>query len=333
MNIEEQIIYRVLQVLQEKTGLKGRWYARTGKKNTDGQLELKANMLKHLFTVEIKKEIKAVHFPVFQQLQKDHGDLIIIGETIYPGTREQLRKLNLNYIDVAGNCYIVKDDWFFLIDGLKTDAPVTVKKDRAFNKTGLLLVFHFLNDENYLNVTYRQMADDYDIALGNINYIITSLKDQGYILPAGKKRLLLTEKKRLLDEWIPAYGEKLKPLLKIGDFRFINGNEKEWEKIPITNYETQWGAEPAAKLLTNYLKPGKLTLYTTDTKRELLKKYKLAPQTNGILEIYRRFWKFNAGGVDTVPVILVYADLINTGDPRNLETAKRLYDGFLKDQF
>jgi len=331
--MEEQVIYKVIQVLQEKAGLKGRWYARTGKNDIDGQLELKADKQKQIFPVEFKRDVKAIHFPLFQQLRDTHGDLIVIAETIYPGVRAQMRNLGLNYIDVAGNCYIRKNDWFFLIDGLKNETPAPLKKDRAFNKTGLLLVFHFLNDENYLNVTYRQMADDYGIALGNINYIINSLKEQGYILQQGKKTLRLTQKKRLLDEWILAYEEKLKPLLKIGDYRFINGNDKEWEKIPITDYHTQWGGEPAAKLLTAYLKPAKLTLYTTESKTMLLKTYKLAPQDNGVLGIYKKFWKFNMGPLDTVPPILVYADLVNTGDPRNLETAKKLYDGLLAAQF
>jgi hypothetical protein len=30
---------------------------------------------------------------------------------------------------------------------------------------------------------------------------------------------------------------------------------------------------------------------------------------------------------------LVYADLINTSDPRNLETAKMVYDEWLKDKY
>jgi hypothetical protein len=333
VNIEEQVIYKVIQVLQERTGLKGRWYARTGRKNVDGQLELKGDRHKYIFPVEFKREVKQIHFPQFQQTREQAGDVIIIAETIYPAIREQLRNLGLNYLDAAGNCYIKKDDWLFLIDGFKTEQVNPVKKDRAFNKTGLTLLFHFLNDENYLNVTYRQMADDYDIALGNINYIINSLKDQGFVIQLDKKNLRLARKKELLDEWIAAYEEKLKPLLKIGDFRFINGNEKEWEKIPLTNYETQWGGEPAAKLLTGYLKPGKLTLYTVESKTSLIKKYRLVPQDNAILMVYKKFWKFNLQNEDTVPPILAYADLINTGDPRNLETARKLYDGLLKDQF
>lgn len=331
--MEEQIIYKVIQLIQERTGLKGRWYARNGKKNIDGQLELKGDNNKYTFPVEFKKEIKPIHFLQFQQAREQAGDLIVIAETIYPAIREQLRKLGFNYLDAAGNCFIKKNDWLFLIDGFRTEAINPIKKDRAFNKTGLTLLFHFLNDENYLNVTYRQMADDYGIALGNINYIINSLKDQGFVVQLDKKRLRLARKKELLDEWIAAFEEKLKPLLKLGEFRFINGNEKEWEKIPLTNYETQWGGEPAAKLLTGYLKPGKLTLYTVENKTNLIKKYKLVPQEQAVLTVYKKFWKFNLNYEDTVPPVLVYADLINTGDPRNIETARKLYDGLLKDQF
>jgi hypothetical protein len=41
----------------------------------------------------------------------------------------------------------------------------------------------------------------------------------------------------------------------------------------------------------------------------------------------RKFWKFeNHGYVDMVHPILVYADLLATGDPRNIETAKIIYE-------
>ncbi|VTP87285.1 type IV toxin-antitoxin system AbiEi family antitoxin [Sphingobacterium daejeonense] len=38
---------------------------------------------------------------------------------------------------------------------------------------------------------------------------------------------------------------------------------------------------------------------------------------------------FNDKRPNVVPTILVYADLVNTGDPRNIETAKKLIDGLL----
>lgn len=332
MNTGEHIIYKAITILEEKTGLKARWYESLRDKLFDGRIELKSGTQKYAFLAIVKKEVRNTHLTAFLQLKAQHDNLIVIAETLYPIIREQLRKMGLNYIDTAGNCYIKKNEWHFLIEGFKTDQPPQTNKDRAFTKTGLLLVFHFLNAPQYLQTTYRQMAEDYDIALGNINNIINSLKEQGYLVMVDKKDLRLIKKKELMDEWITAYEQKLKPTLLIGNFRFLNGLEKDWQKIPLKNTETQWGGEPAANLLTGYLKPAEFTFYTLETKPALIKKYRLVPDENGKLAIYKRFWKFIVPG-DTVPPILVYTDLINSGDPRNIETAKRIYDGLLKDQF
>lgn len=331
MNTQEQIIYKGIQVLEEKTGLKARWFASLRDKGLDGRIELKKGAQQKSFPIIVKKEIKNTYLVNLLQLKEDQPGFLIIAEVIYPTIREQLRKIDLNYIDTSGNCYIKKDDWIFLIEGFKTEVTTTIK-EKTFTKTGLLLVFHFLNDEKYLNVTYREMAENYQTALGNINKIMNSLKEQGYLARLDKKELKLIRKKELLEDWIPAYEQKLKPTLLMGTFRLLNGFDKDWAKIPLKNTETQWGAEPAANLLTGYLKPARLTLYTLENKLHLIKKYRLVPDEKGVLALYKRFWKFNVTA-NTVPPLLVYADLINTGDPRNIETAKRLYDGLLEDQF
>lgn len=332
MNIEEQVIYKGMQVLEEKAGLKGRWFASLKDKGLDGRVELKKGLQKNAFPIIVKKEIKNTYLVNLLQLNAELPDLLVIAEVIYPAIREQLRKMEVNYIDTSGNCYIKKNDWVILIDGFKTDVPVAINKERAFTKTGLLLIFHFLNDEKYLNITYRQMAEDYQTALGNINKIINSLIAQGYVIRVNKKELKLTQKRELLEEWITAYEQKLKPNLFMGNFRMLNGLDRDWEKIPLKNTETQWGGEPAANLLTAYLKPAKLMLYTLENKVHLIKKYRLVPDDNGNLAVYKRFWKFNVIA-DTVPPILVYADLVNTGDARNIETAKKIFDGLLENQF
>jgi hypothetical protein len=333
MNNYEDVVDKALQLLEAKTGLKGRWYANATDKNTAGKLELRQGATKVTVPAIYKKDVKAVQLVPLQQLKETYPDLMVIAEVIYPAIREQLRQIAVNYIDASGNCYIRKNDWVILVEGFKTATPKLQRKERAFTKTGVMLLFHFLNDENYLNVTYRQMAEDYNIALGNVNYIINSLKEQDYLIRVGKKKLRLTRKPALLAEWITAYEQKLKPALNMGNFRFLNGFDADWKKLPLKNNETQWGGEPAANLLTNYLQPAKLTLYTLENKIDLIKKYKLVPDEKGNLGIFRRFWKFGQTNDEAVPPILVYADLINTNDTRNLDTARKIYDGLLKDQF
>jgi len=331
--MEERVIHRAMQILEEKTGLKTRWYANAKDKTFDGTLEIKGERKKYKLPAIFKRDIKNIHLVQFQEIKDLADDFIIIAEVIYPGIRERLRGMGMNYFDMAGNCYIKKEEWIFLIEGFKNEQRLELKKEVTFTKTSLLLLFHFLNDEDYLNATYRQMAEDYGIALGNITKILKAFKAQGYLLQYDKKTLRLKNKKQLLDQWVNAYEFKLKPTLEIGRFRFTTGLDKEWKKIPIKIEETQWGAEPAAELLTGYLKPGILTFYTASLKGDLIKHYRLAPDPKGNLFVYKKFWKFHNPAEETVPPILVYADLINTGDPRNIETARKIYDGLLKDQF
>lgn len=329
MNTTERLIYKNLQALKSKTGLEGKWLAGVRDKLTNGKIELSNGGQQKLFTGVVKNEVKNTHLVHFVHLNENFPGIIVIAKIIYPAIREQLRRLGLNYVDGNGNCYIKQHDWLFLIDGQKAENPVLVNKDRAFTKTGLQLVFHFLADERYIKSTYRQMAEDYDTALGNINNIVTSLTEQGFLVRTAKKELKLLRKKALLEKWINTYDQKLKPSLYVGSFRLPGGPEHPWRNMLVKNTETQWGSEPAANIIADYLKPILLTLYTTETITELIEKYRIVPDEKGPLKIYRKFWKFNRPS-DTVPPLLIYADLVNSGDPRNVYTAKNIYDRFLK---
>jgi hypothetical protein len=60
---------------------------------------------------------------------------------------------------------------------------------------------------------------------------------------------------------------------------------------------------------------------------------KLKRETNGNVEILKRFWNFNHDRpdpdnkhLDLVHPVLIYADLLATGDARNIETAEIVYE-------
>lgn len=101
------------------------------------------------------------------------------------------------------------------------------------------------------------------------------------------------------------------------------------EKILLAKNKTWWGAEPAADIYTNDLKPGELTLYTVETKRELMKNYRMIPNDKGPIKVYQKFWQLDDienNKLPTAPLLLVYADLINTGDRRYMQTAQKIYE-------
>jgi hypothetical protein len=60
-------------------------------------------------------------------------------------------------------------------------------------------------------------------------------------------------------------------------------------------------------------------------------KQRLRKDPQGDVEILRRFWNFTTVDqrADVVPPLLVYADLLATGDERNTETARMVYEKYL----
>ena len=93
-----------------------------------------------------------------------------------------------------------------------------------------------------------------------------------------------------------------------------------------------WGSEIAAKLLTKYLRPETVTIYSESNRPQLQARYRLQRDPNGRVELLRRFWKFDQWeqkDLQTAPPLLVYADLVSTADDRNLETAEMIYEQYI----
>lgn len=267
--------------------------------------------------------------------QLKNNKTIVIAESILPKTRELLREEEINYLDINGNCFIIgenpKENLFLYLDGQKNKVYHKETYNRPFTKAGLKVVYQFLLNPDLINQTYREIAERAGIAIGNIKQIIDRLKEEGFLLRKNKNEFALIKTQDLLDKWTKAYGDRLKPALEIGTFRFLNPNDfLHWQNIHLDLKKTCWGAEPAANLWTNYLNPGVLTLYTEETRLDLIKKYKLIPEINGNVKVYRKFWKPDDTTENKVNPLLTYADLILTEDMRCLETAHMIYDKFIQ---
>ncbi|MEX8547876.1 MAG: type IV toxin-antitoxin system AbiEi family antitoxin [Mucilaginibacter sp.] len=315
------------------TGIEFHWKALD--KEIDGEVDLFFNKEKlHLF-VETRNELRQHQLPQIFALAEKYKPLMIVANHIFPTIKEALREEKIAYLDAAGNIYLHVNKHFVWIDGNK---PIEIKKtvtNRAFTKTGLKVVFHLLQNKEAIQQTYRQIAGATDVALGNINNVISGLKETGFVLQIDEKRMQLQNKKALLERWIAGYRETLKPSLLIGNYKFWNQeNLTNWESLPINQDKNVWGGEPAAALLTNYLKPAILTLYTGENKTAIIREWKLIPVAKGEVQLYKKFWAVeDAKPFTYAPILLVYADLIITDDPRCHETAELIYNKYLKDEF
>jgi len=71
-----------------------------------------------------------------------------------------------------------------------------------------------------------------------------------------------------------------------------------------------------------------ITVYTRDKPARLQAACRLRTDPRGNVEILQAFWDIALDWTDPkiVHPLLVHADLLATGDARNIETARRIYD-------
>ncbi|HUU49507.1 MAG TPA: type IV toxin-antitoxin system AbiEi family antitoxin [Nitrospinota bacterium] len=294
----------------------------------DKVLQITAYDKRFNFCVEIKNNITMALIGLLKQhKERLPYPLLLATNHATDYIADQLKQNNIEFIDTAGNAYINQPPVFIFVKGNRPpDIFRQVPQKQAFKPTGLKVIFAFLCNLELVNKTYRDIATVAEVALGTIGWVIRDLKEMGYLLQMGKRGYKLINKEDLLNRWVVDYPEKLRPKLILGRFR---GNPGWWEQQTL-NYEyAQWGGEVAALKLTRYLKPQNITIYTRQRYlNDLLLEHRLRKDINGDIEILKRFWKPVTWQdyKEIVHPILIYADLMATGDQRNIETAKVIYE-------
>lgn len=331
---EPNTAIKALETLQQTAQIQGKWKHFAQGKDFDGQIEFTLPGEKYTLNAEVKNNIRAAHLPKLYELANKHQPLIVVAEQIFPKIKEELRNHQIAYLEANGNIWLTYEHGTYWIDTNKALPEEKEKLNRAFTKTGLKLLFDILKDETILNLPYREIAKQAGIALGNVNYIVNGLKEKDFLLKLDKNTYKLNNREKLLNTWIAKYEEKLKPELEIGTFRFLKREDfLQWKNLQLKPGKTWWGGEPGGDLYTNYLKPAILTMYTTETRTEIMKNYRLVPDPDGDVKVYQKFWTFDDFNDNVAPPLLVYADLINTGDSRCIETAQKLYHEFFEGKF
>ena len=285
------------------------------------------------FQIKLKRDFRLNQIPDLISDKKNNIAFILIADAISDNVKTVLRAHKINYLDAAGNAFIQSNKGLSVfINGQKAVSKPEMNKDKAFTKKGLVVVYHLLIDESLLNATYRTISEKTETSLDTVTKVLQSLRQQGFIVPVNAKTIRLTDKKRLFEKWADAYEMRLKPDLFMGNYRFKNIDaEKDWQNI--TLFPTSfWGSEPAASILTdNYLRPEIFTLYSTETKADLVNHYRFLPDAKGNIKVYLPFNK-NKKQTSIAP-IWVYADMLNSGIHRNIEVAEKIYDKYVKNNF
>lgn len=328
--LKEDILDTALANLQRTTGIEGEWQANT---HLDGIVELEFPQSHLRFKIDIKKELRAHQLQQIEHISQKFPPYLLVAQRLFPKIKESLRQLGIAYLEANGNIFIRQGDIWLWIDANKPLKVPAAKSNRAFTKTGLKVLFQLLLDKELINETQREIARRAGVALGNIPRVIDGLLETGYLVRKDKNSYAFMDRKALLEKWMAAYEDTLKPSLVLGRYRWEPKGEQDpeaWKQLPIDYRQAQWGGEAAGDLLTQYLRPEILTLYTSERRNALMTKYRLVPDEQGAIRVFRRFWEPEGPAQPTVPPLLVYVDLMNTHDKRCRETAEIIFNEHIK---
>ena len=322
-------------ICNEKNGLQIEIEAVEGTINNvyryDALLRLTRENNTEVFAAEVKKRLtNATIGAAMHQLEVYPQQGILVTEYVNPNMAVRLRELDMAFIDTVGNAYINTPFVHVFVKGNRLDKPLgRIGKTRAFQPTGLKVIFALLCQPALVDAPYRDIATAAGVALGTVGWVMTDLKEQDFLVDMGKRGRRLKERKRLVDRWVTAYPEQLRPKLVIG--RYAIADAGIWKDTPIGDYQAFWGGEVAAAILTRYLRPEHLTIYVKEPAAELQMKMQMRKDLNGNVELLETFWGEGCKhqDQDVTPPLLVYADLLATADPRNIETAKLIYEQHL----
>lgn len=256
--------------------------------------------------------------------------LLLITRYVNNNKAEELKKNGIQFIDTAGNAYINYCPIYIFIKGNKPpDILFKNTTHRVFEPSGLKIIYALLCNADLIKKPYRYIAEITNVALGTVGWAINDLIDLGFAVEMGHKGRELLKKEELFRRWCIEYNEKLKPKLLINKFV---GPENWWIHYKLNPEYAQWGGEVAANKLTKHIKPQNITIYAERKKyQNIVIENKLRKDINGNIEFFERFWKFNKTYEykEIVDPILIFADLINTGNQRDVETAKIIYEEYI----
>ncbi|QBE63271.1 type IV toxin-antitoxin system AbiEi family antitoxin [Pseudoduganella lutea] len=321
---------KVLAALRSSAGIEG--HVTPESMLSEGMVELAVNGTLLTYTCEFK--VRIPHFAALADMKartRFGPPILLITPAISQEMALRCRTAGVQFLDSAGNAYLSNGQGMFIfVAGLKAAVDdVPLEATSLTTPAALRMVLAFLAKPPLINAPYREISWAAKVSTGSIGHVFHSLAARNFLATTGTGRHLKNER-LLIGEWSAGYANRLRP--KLERLRFATDNVDRFYKWRPTPGVAAWGGEMAAAIITKHLKPQQLTIYldmhVPGALNEIVTQFRLRKDNQGAIEIVQPFWELDALEVTPgiAPLPLVYADLLVSGDPRNIEVASHLLE-------
>ncbi|WP_168380955.1 type IV toxin-antitoxin system AbiEi family antitoxin [Modicisalibacter radicis] len=334
--MECEIAEAAIAAFQRETGLSASLSSvPNGAQEEDINVELGG----HHFPSEIKRW--AAHLiPALSYHLAGNPGRLLIADYLNASAAKKLQAQGIQFIDTAGNAFIDRPDFKILIRGNGRSASFERGEEphagqRAFQRQGLIVVYHLLIVPDLVNASVRAIAERTGVSHGTVANVLKALETGGLVATrhSGERRVI--EPRKLMERWVLGYCEKLAPKLLIGEF--YGETTDWWGEHGMDRFAAAWGGEIAGAFFSGHLTPQMATLFLPrEHLPQLMQQYRLRKPPAGVeanIRLMERFWRTDDQEPSMVHPLLAYADLIRSGDSRNAEIARILDERYLADHF
>ena len=323
-------IGEALTALKESTGVSGEPIAGSDGENPRVSLHVAGTELTYLCAVKRKVDRLATLQDIKARAAPGEKTLLISAH-LTSAMAEQCHALGIEFIDTAGNAFLTNGAGILIrIEGRKLHKGSIEKTDKTITPAALRMMFAFLAQPSMLNRPYRDISSAVQVATGAIGSALDILETRGFIGTTAAGKRIIASPQLMLSEWATGYISRLRPKLKTFRFTAPHLAQVMHQWAPEKGSSALGGAMAAEKI-THHLNPATITMYMElDNPRaltELVKRFQLRADAHGPIEVVQAFWNMDyfPDSFPTVPLHLVYADLLATNDSRNLEVANQIY--------
>lgn len=282
------------------------------------------------FGIEVVNSDAPITVPRLTRIRSEHRPVIVAQRHITPGIGDRYRSWDLPYVDSGGNMWLTLPGYTVRIEGRKPvlrSSPGLDRTSRAFNPAGLRVIFVLLTKPEHIDAPLRELSAAAEVSLGATQMALADLQSQGLVHHARSGHRLVTNTRRLGDEWLAHYAARLKP--KLRELQ-LTGPVPEWwlGNLPLpATLSVAVGGEAAMAALGYQLRPSTTLLYGRSPWGAVRKFGRLREGGDPNVLLRQRFWSESLFPSDqVVPSLLVYADAMASSDPRQSEVATQMWE-------
>lgn len=302
------------------------------------QIQFKAGISR--YNVEIKPLLKRpLPSYLFGVSREKDEPLLVMSGYINPSIAMDLKNAGIHYIDTAGNAFLQLGDIIHIeIKGKKQEQmarPGSLFQPKLMQLLAILLI-----DPDAVNQTVRELEVRAGLSKDRVSIGLRLLKERGWLIHSAKSKYRLSEKRKLFEQWLMNYGERLRSKLVLGIYKIAPSTENRIESMLTEIFRCKeksyaiTGSLGADQLLHYYR--GKTTeiFITPDMIGDIRKALKLISSKESnftLLNLFSPEIIFEKEDACVAHPLLIYAELLYQGGERERETAGMVYDQYLRD--